>query len=229
MRLGQNILLDKHIIERIIKSAELDKDDIVFEIGSGTGILTRELCERAGYVISCEIDKKMYQEARSLSYNNLELYNVDGYRYAYIVNFDKFVSNIPYYKSRDTIELLAKKEFELAVIMVQKDFFEKILYENKAISFIARHCFTIEHIIDVSRDAFKPIPHVDSALIRLRKRNTLTDDEIKTIKLLYSFKGRKIKHASHMLVIDHTISDKRVEELNEEEIISILHLNTSNN
>ncbi|MEM4237879.1 MAG: rRNA adenine N-6-methyltransferase family protein, partial [Candidatus Nitrosocaldaceae archaeon] len=62
MRLGQNILLDKHIIERIIKSAELDKDDIVFEIGSGTGILTRELCERAGYVISCEIDKKMYQE-----------------------------------------------------------------------------------------------------------------------------------------------------------------------
>ncbi len=218
------MLNDKDLIDRIVEAAEIDSNDIVFEIGSGNGILTRELCKRAKRVISCEIDRDMYNIAKSMEYDNLELYNTDGFRYGLSINFDKFVANIPYSRSKDTIELLAKKEFKLAVIMLQREFATKLLMSDRAISAIARYCFDIEHICYVHRSAFKPIPKVDSTIIRLRKKHALTNDEIKAIRLLYSFKGRKVKHASRVLAlsIDESLTDKRVEMLTPEEIVSII-------
>lgn len=224
MRLGQHILLDESIASKMVEIAEIKPDDVIFEIGSGTGVLTRELCKRAKRVISCEIDRYMYEQASSIRYNNLELYNIDGFEYAYAIEFDKFVANLPYSRSKDTIEMLAIKHFEVAVVMLQKEFVEKILRGKRAISFIAKHCFNIEHILDVDRYSFRPIPMVDSSIVRLRKKNTLTHDKIVAIKLLFSLKGRRVRHASDLLhiKIDHSLGLKRVEDLNEEELLAII-------
>lgn len=222
MKLGQHLIYDKGIIDKIIDASNISSNDIVFEIGAGNGILTRELCKRAKHVISCEIDSNLYNNL-NLNYNNLELYNTDGYKLGLSIDFDKFIANVPYYRSRDTIELLAKKEFELAVVMLQREFVEKLL-RDRAISIIARYCFDIEYICSVSRFTFKPIPRVDSSIIRLKKRHTLDDKSIRFIKLLYSFKGRKVRHASKLLSLkmDEHLLNKRVEMLKPEEVISLI-------
>ncbi len=222
MRLGQHLLHDKRIIDRIIDAADINGSDIIFEIGSGNGILTKELCKRAKHVISCEIDDRLYNNLK-VTCNNLELYNTDGYKLGLSINFDKFIANIPYSRSRDTIELLAKKEFKLAIVMFQKEFVEK-LFKDRAISAIARYCFDIERIYLVSRRAFKPMPSVDSSIIKIKKRHTLDDKSIRTIKLLYSFKGRKVKHATKLLALkmDKRLMDKRVERLKPEEVITLI-------
>lgn len=225
-RLDQYTLYDRKIIDKIVEVSELNKEDVVFEIGCGNGILTEALCKAAKRVIACEIDPKMYREARTnLNYPNLELYNVDGYKYALSREFNKFVSNIPYSRSKDTIELLATKNLELVVITVQKEFAEKLINDKKAISIVARYCFDIEYVMDVPRVCFKPVPAVDSSIIRLRKKATLTKEEIKAIKLLYSFKGKKVSNAAKLLNLnlDYNTYNKRVEELTPKEVINILH------
>jgi 16S rRNA (adenine1518-N6/adenine1519-N6)-dimethyltransferase len=220
-RLGQHLLYDQNIIDKIVNAAEINENDIVFEIGSGDGILTEALCKKAKYVISTEIDKNLYHKIK-LNYDNLEIHNTDGLKLGLTINFTKFVANIPYSKSRDIIELLAKKEFELAVIMVQREFADK-LFTNKAIGIIAQYCFDIEHIMDVSRYAFKPTPKVDSRIIRLKKKNSLNDNIINAIKLFYSFRGKKVKHASKLLALkDNSLIEKRVDDLKPEEVIRII-------
>lgn len=222
-RLGQHLLFEKNIIDKIVDAGEIDNNDIVFEIGSGNGILTEALCKRAKRVISCEIDTNLYNKIK-LDYDNLELHNIDGFKLCKSITFDKFIANIPYSRSRDIIELLAKKEFKLAVIMVQKEFAYKLLNGNKAISIIGKYCFDIEYIDRVSRYSFKPIPKVDSIILKLIKKNSLDDNTIRSIKLLYSFKGKKVKHATKLLSLkaDKSLLDKRVEMLKPEEVIEII-------
>ncbi len=224
-RLGQHILYNKDILDKIIDSADIKSSDIIFEVGSGNGILTNELCKRAGHVIATEIDKGLYSELTILAskYNNLEIYNRDGFKVAQEIMFNKFVSNIPYSRSRDTIELLSIKDHTLALIMVQREFANKLLNNKRAISIIARYCFDIEVICNVSRYSFKPIPSVDSSLLLLRKKNNIDPDIIKSIKLLYSLKKRKVKHASRLSFnISDELKERRIEDLRVEEVMSII-------
>lgn len=215
------MLYDQNIIEKIVNAAEIDDKDIVFEIGSGNGILTEALCKKAKYVISTEIDKNLYNKIK-LNYDNLEIHNIDGLKLGLTIDFTKFVANIPYSRSRDVIELLAKKEFKSAVIMVQREFADK-LFAKKAIGIIAQYCFDIEHIMDVPRYAFKPIPKVDSKIIKLKKKNSLDNNIINAIKLFYSFRGKKVRHASKLLALKNdSLLDKRIDELKPEEVISII-------
>ncbi len=224
-RLGQHILCNKDILNKIIEVANISNHDTIFEIGSGNGILTEELCKRAKHVIATELDERFYKELTLLAskYNNLEVYNTDGFKLASRVRFNKFVSNIPYSRSKDTIELLSTKEHELSVIMVQKEFADKLINGKKAISIIARYCFDIEKICNVSRYMFKPIPAVDSSLLLLRKKNNIDQITIKRIKLLYSIKKRKAKHATKLSFnISNELRDTKIEDLKVEEVMSII-------
>ena len=135
-----------------------------------------------------------------------------------LIEFDKFVSNIPYSRSKDIIELLAIKDFDLAVMMVQREFANKLLKGKKAVSIIARYCFDIEYLYSIPRHVFKPMPQVDSSIIRLRKKASMSKEEVSKVKLLYSFKGKKVKNAKGFSMD----IDKRVEDLEPEEVISII-------
>jgi len=76
-RLGQNFLVDKEIIDRIIKTANLTSDETVIEIGAGAGFVTEELAKRVKKVIAIELDEDAVRELKKLPYSNIEIFNQD--------------------------------------------------------------------------------------------------------------------------------------------------------
>ena len=175
--LGQHFLNSKSIAEFIVKEAEISKNDVVFEIGTGPGILIPLLCENAQKVISVDADEKLIKKARLnfSKFDNLVLKSGDGFNQKDV--FSIFVSNLPYSKSKDAIEWLAQNSFSHGVIMVQKEFAEKLLATSKnrrAVSIIATYTLDIEKISVVGKNNFSPPPKVDSVILKISKKTMRT-------------------------------------------------------
>lgn len=223
-RLGQHFLQSQTIAKSIVESAGITKNDTVLEIGTGRGILTPLLCERAKSVISVEADGELYSDAKEQFSNmqNLELIHGDGFRTD--ADFSIFVSNLPYSQSRKAIEWLAQKKFLRAVIMVQKEFSDKLFsessHEMRSVSVIANHAFDMERVIPVGKANFSPPPKVDSVVLRLVHKNTLSKDLIKTVNHLFSYRRKTLGNI--LKQFGQTVqSTKRLEELSGDEIIKI--------
>jgi len=220
-RLGQHFLVTQSVAKKIVDAAEITKKDVVLEIGTGKGILVPLLCEKAGQVISIESDLELYNTAKEKfsDISNLTLLHGDGFESN--VKFTIFVSNLPYSKSRDAMEWLVQKKFRRAVVMVQKEFAKKIAEKNsKAVSVLVNHAAGIEHIINVNKNNFSPPPKVDSVVLRLTQKNTIPKELIQTVNKLFSYKRKKLQNIAMQFgkVIE---SDKRLEDLSGNEIISI--------
>ena len=78
-KFGQNFLIDTHVLDKIIAAANITKEDTILEIGPGIGSMTQYLCEKAGQVISIEIDKMLIPilEDNLKDYDNFTLINAD--------------------------------------------------------------------------------------------------------------------------------------------------------
>jgi len=221
-KLGQHFLISKSVARSI--SSNLTYNDTVLEIGTGKGILLPYLCEKAKKVISVELDKDLHIEALSKfsTFNNLTLMHGDGFQSE--VNFSVFVSNLPYSKSRKAIEWLSQKKFLHAIVMVQKEFAEKLFEtkgkNRKAISIIANHAFDIEKILDVKKTNFIPNPKVDSVVLKLIHKKILSERLVKTINRLFSYRRKTLQNISKQFGIE-IISDARLENLEGDEIIKI--------
>ena len=124
--LGQHFLKSKTIAKSIVSNANITRNDVILEIGTGHGILIPYICEKAKQVFSVESDKNLYLVAKSNldDYSNLVLEYGDGFNSVH--NFSIFISNLPYSKSRFALEWLLRKKFLRAIIMVQKEFAEKL-------------------------------------------------------------------------------------------------------
>ncbi|MGH9890306.1 MAG: ribosomal RNA small subunit methyltransferase A, partial [Nitrososphaeraceae archaeon] len=171
--LGQHHLADKRILRKILDSARIGRNEIVCEAGTGEGTLTQELCKHAKKVISFEIDSVLYMRALNYlsGFSNLYLVHSDIFKISNI-EFHVFVSNLPYSRSKDAIEWLALRKFRKAIIMLQKEFVNKLQAKPgepnyRLISVIGQYCFRIDILFDVSRTSFFPQPQVDSQVIRL--------------------------------------------------------------
>ena len=103
-KLGQHFLNSKLIAEKIILEANITPKDIVFELGTGLGVLTPFLCENAKKVFSIELDEDLFKEAKKnfSKIHNLTLTYGDGLKTK--KQFTVFVSNLPYSKSKEIIE-----------------------------------------------------------------------------------------------------------------------------
>ena len=222
-RLGQHFLKSQNIAEKITQSAQITPKDVLLEIGTGPGILTPLLCDKAKSVISIEADESLYSDAilKFSKIPNLELMYGDGF--VVDVDFTIFVSNLPYSESKRAIEWLAQKKFRLAVIMVQKEFADKLLTKGKeirAISVVANHSFDIENILKVGKGNFSPPPKVDSVVLRLIPKKPITKNLIDGIEKLFSQRRKTITNIAKSF--GKTIqSDKRLEQLSPDEIIKI--------
>lgn len=222
--LGQHFLISQSIAKSIVDSASITKDDIVLEIGTGQGILTPLLCKDAKQVISIEKDPVLYSKAKdAFSYiPNLILEKGDAFKKD--VAFTVLVSNLPYSESRTAIEWLVQRKFKCAIIMVQKEFAQKLAKkdgkERRAISVISNYCLEIEGIMDVKNTNFRPPPKVDSIVISIVQKHVLSGTTVHAVNKLFSFKRKTIRHIGKKmgLTID---SDKRLEEMPDGEIIDI--------
>ena len=221
--LGQHFLNSKSIAEFIVKEARISETDVVFEIGTGLGILTPLLCENAHKVISVDADENLIKKAKSkfLEFDNLVLKSGDGFKKRDI--FSIFVSNLPYSKSKDAIEWLAENSFSHGVIMVQKEFAEKLLATSKnrrAISIIATHAFDIEKISDVGKNNFSPPPKVDSVILKISKKTTMDKKLIFTINDIFSYRRKTVKNILKQFDKQSTI-EKRIDDLSGDDIVNL--------
>ena len=220
-RLGQHFLVSQSVAKKIVDSAKITKKDIVFEIGTGKGILVPLLCEKAGHVISVESDMVLYQTAKKKfsDISNLQLLHGDGFEVK--EKFSIFVSNLPYSKSRDAIEWLVQKKFRLGIVMVQKEFAQKLSEKNsKAVSVLANYSLDIEKILNVSASNFSPPPKVDSIVLRLVCKKAISKEIIQTVNRLYSYKRKKLSNIAKQFG-KNIESDKRLEDLSGDEIINL--------
>lgn len=217
-RLGQHMLVDRKVLEKILKAAAISNDEAVCEAGTGVGILTTELCRRAKIVISYEVDGRFYDRAKmELKFDNLELVHGDLFRSD--VSFDAFVSNLPYSRSRDAIEWLATRKFKRAVIMVQQEFANKLMAppgapDYRAVSALAGHCFAIEIIARVGSSSFLPPPAVESVILKVFQLHEISRQTIKSLNWLFSKRNKRASSVAEKLGRDRSeYGEKRIDQL----------------
>jgi len=221
--LGQHFLNSKSIAEFIVKEARISKNDVVFEIGTGLGILTPLLCKNAQKVISVDADENLIKKAKSTftRFDNLVLKSGDGFKKKDV--FSIFVSNLPYSRSKDAIEWLSKTPFSHGVIMVQKEFAEKLFATSKnrrAISIIATHALNIQKISDVGKNNFSPPPKIDSVILKISQNIVMDETLISTINNIFSYRRKTVKNILKQFNKQSKI-EKRVDDLSGDEIVNL--------
>jgi 16S rRNA (adenine1518-N6/adenine1519-N6)-dimethyltransferase len=194
--LGQNFLKDESVIEQILAVAEIGPEDRVFEIGPGTGVLTKVLDSRAKQVVAMELDHQLVErltehfeksegisilEGNILDANLHEILTHAGY----VSGQYKVVANIPYYITAPIIRTLLSLTMQpqSLTLMVQKEVAERLTAKPGAMSLLSlmAQYYSDAHIaFTVPKEAFDPTPKVDSAVIHLVPKQSF--DSIKDRK-----------------------------------------------
>ena len=208
-RLGQNFLIDNNILDKIIITANLSKQDTVLEIGSGLGTLTKELAQKAKKVITIEKDKKLTEILKQelKDYENVELIEADILRSDLCkgrtskLKDYKVVSNLPYYITSPVIRMLLESDNppQEMILMVQKEVAQRICAGHPHLRqgfggqakmnllAVATQFYANPKIIfSVSKNSFWPRPKIDSAIIKIEVRHQqMSDLEKDSIKKFF--------------------------------------------
>ena len=185
-RYGQNFLIDNHVIDKIIRAANISKEDCVLEIGPGIGTLTQHLALASRKVIAVEIDKKLIPilEDTLEEYDNVEIVNadilkVDIHKYVKDKNNGKpikIVANLPYYITTPIIMGIFEQQIPITnmVVMVQKEVAKRMeakpgSKDYGALSLAIQYYAKTYLVANVPPNCFIPRPKVGSAVISLEK------------------------------------------------------------
>lgn len=215
--LGQNFLTDKNIIDSIIEKTNITDRDLVIEIGPGIGVITRELCQRAKYVVAIEIDKRLIEILNETleDLDNVEIINIDVLKADINEIIDKkkrdgldfdsvaVVGNLPYYITTPIIMKLLEEDVKVRsiTVMMQKEVADRIEAEENskargALSVAVQYYCDVHRIVNVPKSVFVPQPKVDSTVLRLDlKEDTelLTHDKDTFFKVVKAGFGQRRK------------------------------------
>lgn len=211
-KFGQNFLIDTHVLDKIIKAAQISKDDFVLEIGPGIGTLTQLLCENAREVVAVEIDRTLIPilEETLSAYDNVTVINEDILKLDLKVLVEeknagrpiKVVANLPYYITTPIIMDLFEKHIPLinVTVMVQREVAERIQAapgskDYGALSLAVQYYAEPYIAAYVPPNCFIPRPNVGSAVIRMtlhKEAPVKVEDEQLMFKLIRaSFNQRR--------------------------------------
>ena len=211
-KFGQNFLIDTHVLDKIIASAEITKDDMVLEIGPGIGTMTQYLACAAGKVVAVEIDKTLIPilEDTLSEYDNVQIINQDVLK----VNLAKLaeeenggkpievVANLPYYITTPIIMGLFENHVPLKsiTVMVQKEVADRMQVgpgtkDYGALSLAVQYYAKPYIVANVPPNCFMPRPKVGSAVIRLERYEEppvqVTDEKLMFRIIRASFNQRR--------------------------------------
>jgi 16S rRNA (adenine1518-N6/adenine1519-N6)-dimethyltransferase len=221
---GQSFLTNHRIVRDIVELAALSKQDDVLEIGGGFGILTQQLAEKTRQVHVIEIDSHLVKalidalkEFTNVNVIEGDALNVD------LPRVNKVVANLPYSVSSEiTFRILREIEFEVAILMYQKEFASRLVArpgttEYSRLTVNVQYHADVEQIFDVPAEMFYPVPTVDSTVVRMtpRKEGSFARDEYVfhwMIKGIYPYPNKNLRKTLQIwfrnLKIDKTLSDK---------------------
>ena len=189
-KFGQNILIDTHVLEKIISAAGITKDDCVLEIGPGIGTMTQYLAENAGHVVAVEIDRNLIPILKETlaDYDNVTVINEDILRVdikALAEEYNggkpiKVVANLPYYITTPIIMGLFESGVPIdnITVMVQKEVADRMKEgpgskDYGALSLAVQYYAEPEIVANVPPNCFIPRPNVGSAVIRLTRHKEM--------------------------------------------------------
>jgi len=216
---GQNFLINEKIYDDIVKVAELNRDDIVIEVGPGLGFLTTKLAKKVKKVIAIELDDKLANYL-TLGVNaqpdtNIEIINQDILRFnleKYFINSGyskipkyKIVANLPYNISSIFLRtfLSSKYKPESLTLMLQKEVAQRIVADvpdNNLLALSVAYYGKANIVREVKAGNFWPEPEVDSAVIKIdlnqENKYNLEEDKLffRLAKIIFSGKRKMIKN-----------------------------------
>ncbi len=185
---GQNFLTDTNILQKIVDTAEIDKNVNVIEIGPGIGALTEFLAENAAEVMAFEIDERLVPilEDTLRDHDNIKVINEDVLKADLQTRVKEFknpnlpikvVANLPYYITTPILMHLIESKIPFAefVVMMQKEVADRISAEPNtkaygSLSIAVQYYMTAKVAFVVPRTVFVPAPNVDSAILKMTRR-----------------------------------------------------------
>lgn len=180
-KFGQNFLRDKNLLMKIVRESNIE-NQFVLEVGPGQGALTEFLAREAKQVIAYEIDtslKPILDELEKTHPNLKVIY--EDFMTADLKDIKEeihVVANVPYYITTPILfKLIETKQVKTASLMIQKEVCDRLLAQPNskaynALSVILQYHAHVYKMVDVKRHMFFPVPNVDSAVIRIEKRDT---------------------------------------------------------
>jgi 16S rRNA (adenine1518-N6/adenine1519-N6)-dimethyltransferase len=211
-RLGQNFLLDESVVRRQVQLAELGPDDAVLEIGPGLGVLTEEILSTGAKVVAIEQDEAFCGFLERRFGRRITLVRADAVK-AFLPSFNKVVSNLPYQISSPIVFRLLEAGFEVAVLMLQREFAERMVAgpgtsEYGRLSVGVYYRADCEVAFNVSRSSFWPQPRVDSCVVKLVPKEPpfRPEDErlyFDVVKAIFSHRRKKV---SNSLAVDPSVA-----------------------
>ena len=211
-RFGQNFLIDPHVLDKIIRAADLTREDLVLEIGPGIGTMTQRLAEAAGKVVAVEIDPKLIPVLKETlaGYENVRVINQD------ILKMDihalvreenggrpiKVVANLPYYITTPILMGLFERHVpvDTITVMVQKEVADRMqagpgAKDYGALSLAVQYHAAPYLVANVPPNCFIPRPRVGSAVIRLTRHPEppvqVADEKLLSALIRASFNQRR--------------------------------------
>ncbi|MGD8546293.1 MAG: 16S rRNA (adenine(1518)-N(6)/adenine(1519)-N(6))-dimethyltransferase RsmA [Candidatus Bathyarchaeota archaeon] len=204
--LGQNFTIDPSIFQRLADFASLNKRDTVLEIGAGLGFLTRILANKCKHVLAVEFDQKLvnFLHTQLIDVQNIKIIHSDILK-VQLPQFNKVVSVPPYHISSPLLLWLFKKEFEIAVMTLQKEFVSRLIApigdEDYGWLTVVTYYHSIVELLDeIQEYAFYPTPEVKSIIIRVKPKEPPPFKLIKQplfiefVQSLFRQRNRKVRN-----------------------------------
>lgn len=246
--LGQNFLIDKNIIKKIVDEVDSNESDLIIEIGPGRGALTKELKQKSSKIIAYELDtdlkpilEKLEDDKVKVIYKDFLLSNINEDIKDIKYNNLYLIGNLPYYITTPIIEhvISEKINFEKFTIMVQKEVADRFLAKPKSkdygyITLVLKYYFDASKVTDVSKYSFDPVPKVESAVISFTKRENKPEIDEESyfdfLKNAFKQKRKTLKNNLNTydwniikdILVKHNLKESvRAEELDEDILIEI--------
>ena len=207
--LGQNFLIDKNILKKIVESGNISKEDNILEIGPGSGNLTEYLIKsKPKNIIVVEKDFELIKILENKFREDIKIINNDVLKLSDSFYNDKFVifGNLPYNISTKILSnwcLNKKAEFKKLILMFQKEVADRIIAkvntkDYSRITILANWKFNIKKVFDISPECFSPKPKIESTLLEfIPKKNIIKIRNPKNLenitKIFFSQRRKMVK------------------------------------
>ena len=210
-KFGQNFLYDENILEKIIKNTNISKDDLIIEIGPGSGNLTKKLQTFDAQIIAFEIDDSLSKQLNQISNTKTKIVYRDFLEVDLSSELEKFnyknlyiIANIPYYITTPIITKIidSKIEPKEIILMVQEEVADRLSAKPNSreygyITVYIQSFYNVTKLFKVGRNCFFPVPNVDSAIIKLTRASKKIDNLKKYNQLIedsFKFKRKTLKN-----------------------------------
>lgn len=215
--LGQNFLIDKNIIKKIVSEVDSNEEDLIIEIGPGSGALTKELSLLNTNIFSFEIDRRLEEtllklENKKVNFIFQDFLSINLKEFLSDKKYKRlfFIGNLPYYITSAIInKIIDECDAYKIIIMIQKEVGERYMAQpySKDFSSITVHLqynFDIKKICDVSRNCFYPVPKVDSVVLKLaaKEKEPIIDKKLFNILVRDSFKSKRKNIRNNLINYD---------------------------